>query len=213
MNEILRSNNHLLNELDLSRNNSGLLLVDNMISIFALVETMCDKHEFDFLCISNNLKKYRETNTFDIYLNATLSYLQRIGDFEAREISASNGYTITELHNDNAGVFIHTVHTFDPKAQYKQKYLAMNSDLRAPRYAIFRYDLNADRTKLKHLEFAIPSRSGRIETCVNLMPMFIKRKMDLCLSGKDDAITKLQQVKMQMNQPRENNLIERLEER
>ena len=43
MNEILRSDNHLLNELDLSRNNSGLLLVDNMISIFALVETMCDK--------------------------------------------------------------------------------------------------------------------------------------------------------------------------
>ena len=212
MNEILRSDNHLLNKLELSRKNSGLLLVDNMISIFVLVEAMCDKHEFDFLSISNNLKKYRETNTFDIYLNATLSYLQKIGVFEAREISASNGYTITELYNDNAGVYIHTVHTFDPKAQYRQKYLAMNTDLKAPRYAIFRYDLDADRTKLKHLEFAIPSKSGRIETCVNLMPMFIKRKQDLRLSGKDDAISKLQQVKLQMEQPTEEKLFEKLEE-
>ena len=109
MNELIHSDNHLLNELDLSKNSSGLLLLDNMISIFVLVEAMCDKHEFDFLSISNNLKKYRETNTFDIYLNATLSYLQRIGDFTAQEISAVNGYTITELHNDKAEVYIHAV--------------------------------------------------------------------------------------------------------
>ena len=181
-----------------SETSSGIILIENMTKVFVLAEALCDKKEFSFLDISNNLKKHRETREFDLLLNGSLSYLGQLGDFYASEKSAGNGYTITELKHNSMDVYVHAVHTFDPTSIFRKEYLLMNSDEENPRYALFRYALSRDRTKLQHLEFSIPSKDGEITKSVNLMPLFSRCKAQMKLSGKEDAIATLQQIKAAM---------------
>ena len=197
MNEI-SSLGGIWSEHTLSEKSSGILFIENMTTVFALVEALCEKKEFSFLGISDNLKKHRETREFDLLLNGSLSYLGQLGDFYASEKSAGNGYTITELKHNSMEVYVHAVHTFDPTSVFRKEYLLMNSDEENPRYALFRYDLNRDRTKVEHLEFSIPSKDGEITKSVNLIPLYSRCKAQMNLSGKEEAIAALQQIKATM---------------
>lgn len=78
MNEI-SSLGGIWSEHTLSEKSSGILLIENMTTVFALVEALCEKKEFSFLDISNNLKKHRETREFDLLFKRITFLFRSIG--------------------------------------------------------------------------------------------------------------------------------------
>ena len=175
-----------------------------IMQVLSLAEVAINKKDVVYWAVSENLDKHRETREFDVHIQKMLLYLEKIGEFQAKEVSCGgNGFYRTLLENPHTNECLLIVHSWDYTALYMKKYLQMNADIRSPKFALIQYDLNKSRTELQNLKFVIPLENGTIYQSKDLMPLIgeVRKKFPLIPYSVSECI---QSVKNRLNQTEEN---------
>lgn len=179
-NSLIQASNIPPHQENLIGTNHPLLTI---MQVFSLAELAISKKDVVYWTISENLDKHRETREYDVHVQKMLLFLERVGSFQAEEVSCGgNGFYRTLLKNPQTDECILVVHSWDRDALYLKKYLQMNSDIHNPKFALIQYDLNQSRTHLENLKFVIPVEGGLAYVPNDLMPLVSEVRKTLSVS-------------------------------
>lgn len=158
---------------------ANVLVVSSLI-ILALSEVAINNDDLDYWNIDERLNKHRTVRDYDIHVQKMLLSLKKVGSLNATLVNTGiNNYHFVEFNDAISGICIRVLHTFNPKAKYMKKYLAMNSNPNAPRFAYIQYSLDNTKSKVRKLKVVIPGADGNVYSSIDLFQQFCAIKQNL----------------------------------